>query len=471
MKKIIALTIMVTSILLSQTLTATNVDKSSITGSWLGSISAGAIELRVVFNLSVVEKDSLIATLDSPDQGAKGIKLGPVTFNGETIKISAGAMLAEYNGTLVNDTLIEGIWKQAGKSSVLNLKKLKAQFALNRPQEPKPPFPYSAEDVTFTNSIFKISLAGTLTVPSGKGPFPAVILITGSGAQNRNEELMGHKPFMVIADYLSRNGIAVLRYDDRGVGKSQGNYASATSADLATDAKAAFDYLKNNSSVDQHSIGLIGHSEGGLIAPIVAASDQDIAFIVSLAGTGVNGEKIIHRQTADISRISGVDEKQIKETIAVNKKLYDGLKKEADNKTASEKMSSVYEEILKKKKSSPEESEKAMKQIQASLNPGTLTWLRFFLITDPSVYWKKVKCPVLALNGENDLQVAADENLPAIEKALRSSGNNSVKTVKLPGLNHLFQHSKSGLPAEYGKIDETFSPEVLRIIADWISGL
>jgi pimeloyl-ACP methyl ester carboxylesterase len=208
-----------------------------------------------------------------------------------------------------------------------------------------------------------------------------------------------------------------------------------------------------------------------LIAPIVAASDQDIAFIVSLAGTGVNGEKIIHRQTADISRISGVDEKQIKETIAVNKKLYAGLKKEADNKTASEKMSSVYEEILKKKKSSPEESEKAMKQIQASLNPGTLTWLRFFLITDPSVYWKKVKCPVLALNGENDLQVAADENLPAIEKALRSSGNNSVKTVKLPGLNHLFQHSKSGLPAEYGKIDETFSPEVLRIIADWISGL
>lgn len=427
--------------------------------------------MRVVFNLSVVEKDSLVATLDSPDQGAKNIKLGPVTFTGETIKISAGAMLAEYNGTIKNDTLIEGTWKQAGTSNVLNLVKLKAAFALNRPQEPKPPFPYTSEDVTFANNKFNINLAGTLTIPAGKGPFPAVILITGSGAQNRNEEIMGHKPFMVIADYLSRNGIAVLRYDDRGVWKSQGDYATATSFDLATDAEAALNYLKNDSRINKKVLGLMGHSEGGLIAPIVVSANPDVSFIVSLAGPGVTGEQIIHRQSADISRASGVDEKQIEESVSINKKLFAVLKKESDNKKASEKMTALYKEILFKKKTSPEDIEKSLKQVQTSLNPSTLTWFRYFIMTDPALFWKKVKCPVLALNGEKDLQVAADENLPGIEKAVKSSGNNSVKTVKLPGLNHLFQHCKTGLPAEYGSIEETFSPEALKIITDWILGL
>jgi hypothetical protein len=199
-----------------------NINKSSLAGSWLGKINAGAIQIRVVFNLSVVGKDSLTATLDSPDQGAKGIKLGPVTYAEGMIKISAGALLAEYNGTLKNDTLIEGNWKQAGTTNDLTLVKIKTAFILNRPQEPKPPFSYTSEEVTFTNSKFSIKLTGSLTIPAGTGPFPAVILITGSGAQNRDEELMGHKPFLVIADYLSRNGIVVLRYDDRGVGKSQG---------------------------------------------------------------------------------------------------------------------------------------------------------------------------------------------------------------------------------------------------------
>lgn len=472
MKKNIIPLLLIGLILFTQSLTAQKItDKKSITGSWLGKIAVGAIELRIVFNLSVVEKDSLVATLDSPDQGAKNIKLGPVTFTGETIKISAGAMFAEYNGTIINDTIIEGTWKQAGNSSALNLVKLKAVFSLNRPQEPKPPFPYTSEDVTFLNDKYNINLAGTLTIPAGKGPFPAVILITGSGAQNRNEEIMGHKPFMVIADYLSRNGIAVLRYDDRGVWKSQGDYATATSFDLATDAEAALNYLKNDSRINKKVLGLMGHSEGGLIAPIVVSANPDVSFIVSLAGPGVTGEQIIHRQSADISRASGVDEKQIEESVSINKKLFAVLKKESDNKKASEKMTALYKEILFKKKTSPEDIEKSLKQVQASLNPSTLTWFRYFIMTDPALFWKKVKCPVLALNGEKDLQVAADENLPGIEKAVKSSGNNSVKTVKLPGLNHLFQHCKTGLPAEYGSIEETFSPEALKIINDWILGL
>jgi len=457
---------------ISQTMQGQNsLTKKSITGSWLGKISVGAIELRVVFNLSIVENDSLVATLDSPDQGAKGIKLGPVTFTGETIKISAGALLAEYNGKIINDTLIEGTWKQAGNLVVLNLTKLEAAFTRNRPQEPIPPYPYTTEDVIFKNDKFDINLAGTLTIPEGNGPFPAAILITGSGPQNRNEELMGHKPFLVIADYLSRNGIAVLRYDDRGVGMSQGNILNTTTADLASDAVAAFIYLRSHSKINPKAIGLIGHSEGGLIAPIIAASDYNIAFIVSLAGTGVPGDQIIYRQMAEISRASGVDEKDIKESISTNKKLHAVLKKEPDNNKASEKMLARYKKILLKKKSSAEDIDVAVNQIKGSLNPATLTWFRYFISTDPSKYWKRVECPVLALNGELDLQVAAEENLKAIEKALKSGGNKSVKTIIFPGLNHLFQHCKTGLPLEYGEIEETFSPEVLKIIADWILDL
>jgi uncharacterized protein len=446
-------------------------DKESVTGSWLGRISVSAISVRIVFNLSIIEKDSLVATMDSPDQGAKNIKLGPVTFDGKAIKISAGAMLAEYNGILKSDTLIEGTWKQAGKSFDLNLSRLKTAFIINRPQEPKPPFPYISEDVTFLNIKFNINLAGTLTIPEGDGPFPAVIMITGSGAQNRNEEIFGHKPFLVIADYLTRKGIAVLRYDDRGVGKSQGNPASATSADFATDAEAAFEYLKNNPKIKSKAIGLIGHSEGGLIAPLIASSNKEIACIVSLAGPGVSGEEIILRQGADISRASGIEEKKINENNITNKKIFAVLKKEKDNKKAEEKMMAVYKDILMKQDSSKEAVEKALKEVQPSLNANNLNWLRYFIITNPGDYWKKVKCPVLALNGEKDIQVAADENLPSIEKALRSGGNNSVKTIKMPGLNHLFQHCKTGLPGEYGEIEETFSPEVLKIISDWIRDL
>ena len=471
MKKVLALSVLFDLLLLWQSLSAQNIDKKSITGSWLGKISTGAIELRVIFNLSIIEKDSLVATLDSPDQGAKNIKLGPVTLTGKTINISAGALLAEYNGTFKNDTLLEGTWTQAGTSNVLNLVKLKTAFTFNRPQEPKPPFPYTSEDVTFANDKFNIKLAGTLTVPSRTGPFPAVILITGSGTQNRDEELMGHKPFLVIADYLSRNGIAVLRYDDRGAGKSQGTQLNATSADMATDAEAAFNFLKNNPKINHKATGLLGHSEGGLIAPIVASTNPNISFIVSLAGPGVTGQQIIVRQTQEIGRLSGESEKLIKETTETNKKLYAVLRKEKDNKKAEVKILAIYKESLEKKKTSKADTEKAVNQLKVTFGAASYTWMRYFIMTDPSIFWEKVKCPVLALNGDKDLQVAANENLPEIEKALKSNGNKSVKTVKLKGLNHLFQHCKTGLPAEYGEIEETFSPEALKIITDWILGL
>lgn len=445
--------------------------KNILPGSWLGKIPINSIDLRLVFNLKLNEKDSLNATLDSPDQGAKNIPLGRVILKEKKLTILAPLLNGEYNGTISGDSTIEGTWTQRGVNYPVNLKKLKAPYTINRPQEPKPPLSYTSEDVMFNNSKFDINLAGTLTIPTGTPPFPAVIMITGSGAQNRDEELLGHKPFLIISDWLTRNGIAVLRYDDRGVGKSQGNYANATSADLATDAEAALIFLKNNPKINPKKIGLIGHSEGGLIAPIVAASNQDIAFIVSLAGPGVIGEQIIIRQSQDISRLSGLSEDQINKSTETNKKFFEVLRKEQDNNKAEIEIIAINKKILEKEKSSKEVIEQSVNQLKTTFGAPTYPWFRYFLFTDPAEFWKRVKCPVLALNGEKDLQVAADMNLPAIEKALKSTGNNSVKTVKLPGLNHLFQHCKTGLPAEYGEIEETFAPEVLKIISDWILGL
>jgi uncharacterized protein len=446
------------------------IEKKSLAGSWLGTLKVNAIELRMVFNIKLNEKDSLTVTLDSPDQGAKNIPVGPVLMDNESVNIKAPLMLAEYKGKLTTDSTITGNWSQRGMTYPINLTRLKQEFALNRPQEPKPNPPYKSVDVIFTNSkANNIQLAGTLTIPEGAGPFKAAIMITGSGAQNRNEELLGHKPFLVIADWLTRNGIAVLRFDDRGVAKSQGSQYGATSLDFSTDVEAAVDFLKQQKDINPKAIGLIGHSEGGLIAPIVASKRNEIAFIVSLAGPGVTGQQIILKQSGDISRLSGVSDEDIKKSGETNNKLFAVLKKEKDNKTAEEKIIALYKEILEKDKTSADDINKAVSSLKSSFGESSYTWMRYFLFTDAASFWKKVKCPVLALNGEKDLQVSADENLSAIEKAVKSNGNKSVKAIKLPGLNHLFQHCQKGLPAEYGQIDETFSPEALKIMSDWIN--
>ncbi len=446
-------------------------DRPDIPGTWMGTISTGALELRLVFNIRMENGDSLVAMLDSPDQGAKGIPMGNVIFESDTLVIFAPLLLGQYRGLMRSDTLIEGSWTQRGQTFPLILKKLQEQFVVNRPQEPKAPFPYLAEEVEFPNESSNIFLAGTLTIPDGDGPFPAVILITGSGAQDRDETVMAHKPFLVIADYLSRRGIAVLRYDDRGVAQSQGSQLNATSADFASDAEAAFNFLKQDRRIDQKKIGLAGHSEGGLIAPIVASKNSGIAFIISLAGTGVSGEEVLLRQQQDIAKLMGAGEDEIKDSREINKKLYKVIKKEKDNQKAQTEAVEIYRKLLKKKGMSDSDINEATAQLITQLDVSALAWFRYFISTDPAKYWSRVKCPVLALNGEKDLQVAADVNLPAIEKALRSSGNINVRTVSFPDLNHLFQHCTTGLPSEYGKIEETFSPEVLEIISDWITSL
>ena len=290
-----------------------------------------------------------------------------------------------------------------------------------RPQMPKPPYPYRAEDVTYENKAGGVKLAGTLTVPSGPGPFPAVILITGSGAQDRDESLLGHKPFLVLADYLSRRGIAVLRVDDRGVGGSTGHTKSSTSDDFAGDVLAGVDFLKGRKEIDPSKIGLIGHSEGGIIAPMAAARSKDIAFIVLMAGTGVPGDQILAAQGQLILKASGSSESEMKQERDVQKRLIDIIVQEKDEKAAQVKLAAALKEILA---AMPESERKAVAEKPGALSEAAVdafnnAWFRYFLTYDPRPTLRTVACPVLAINGEKDLQVPAKENLAEIEKALK----------------------------------------------------
>jgi len=439
-----------------------------IEGSWTGKLNAAGMELRMVFNFTMTNADTLKATLDSPDQAAQGIPLGSVRLAGDSLFVDAPMLKGNYKGTFTSDTTVRGAWTQLGKEYPLDVSRQETPPVILRPQEPKPPFPYKAEDVTFRNNTEGFDLAGTITLPEGSGPFPAVVLISGSGAQDRDETLLGHKPFLVLADHLTRNGIAVLRYDDRGVGKSKGNMMNATSMSLAGDAEAAVTYLLSRPEIDKKMIGLAGHSEGGLIAPIVASRNGNVAFVVSLAGPGVKGYDIIITQTRDIQMASGVPEKDIEETIKTNGKLFEMVMAEADQRKVAKSAMEWYNKELDGKGVSPEERKTMMAQFTQGLLSVNSPWFRYFLAAEPDEYWSKVKVPVLALNGENDLQVSAEVNLPAIKASLKKAKNREVTIKSLPGLNHLFQHSATGSPAEYASIEETISPEVLQIITDWI---
>lgn len=339
----------------------------------------------------------------------------------------------------------------------------------NRPQEPQKPYPYYSEDVRFKNKQAGIHLAGTLTLPNKKGIFPAVVLITGSGPQNRNEELAGHKPFLVLSDYLTRNGIAVLRYDDRGTAMSEGYFNSATSEDLASDVESAVAYLKTRKEIDSRKIGLIGHSEGGLIAPLVATQSKDISFIVMLGGPGIPGDKILLIQQKLIAEASGVSKKEIKGTEKINKMIFDLVKKSSDIELLKTDLRYNLQKFLNenpnfKKPDHMTSDEFIHLQVETYATP----WMQYFIKYNPVNTLKKVKIPVLALNGEKDLQITPKENLNAIKKAFRKARNRNITIMELPDLNHLFQESDTGAPQEYKKIEQTYSPTALKEILHWI---
>ena len=443
----------------------------NVKGSWVGKLKVQGIELKLVINISANEKDSIIATFNSPDQGALGIPTSKVILTDDSlivkVKSIGGVYIGQFNAGFSE---LKGTWKQSGVSFPLDLiHQDKPIEAKRRPQEPQPPFPYSQKEVVFKNySAGGIELAGTLTMPKEGGTFPVVVLITGSGPQNRDEELLGHKPFFVLADYLTHHGIAVLRYDDRGVGKSGGKFSLATTHDFATDASAAVDFLKTLPNIDTSKIGLIGHSEGGIIAPIVASERKDIAFIVLMAGPGLPGEKIILAQTALISRASGVDEKDISETISLDEKAFKILRKNSNIEVSSAKIRKMLTDLEKKQKREKTDTTKGESTIESQVKSLTSPWFMYFLFFDPMTVLTKVKCPLLAINGEKDMQVPPKENLEAIEKAMIMGGNSKYTIEMIPGVNHLFQTAPTGNPSEYAKIEETMAPFVLDRISGWI---
>ncbi len=445
----------------------------AILGTWEGKIKVNAgIEIRMGLKAEKRPDGARIVGFAVPDQGANFLPINAVAVDGPKLTLESKAILAKYTGTLNEArTEIVGDWKQPGGIFPLTLKKTDKLSETKHPQTPRPPFPYRSEDVTYANEAARITLGATLTIPEGKGPFPAALLITGSGAQDRDETILGHRPFAVIADALTRRGIAVLRVDDRGVGKSTGSQADATSADFATDVAAGIAYLKTRPEVDPRSIGLVGHSEGGIIGPMVAArSPDDVAFLVLLAGTGVNGAEILKAQSALILKAVGVPEGVAAAQARILGEIIKVVAEEKDDQAAEVRFDALAKAGIAML---PEADRKALGEMAgASLKQQFLRvkspWFRFFLTFEPKTALAKVRCPVLALNGAKDLQVPPEQNLTAIEAALRSGGNDRFTIEKLPGLNHLFQHCKTGAPSEYASIEETFAPEVLTLMADWI---
>jgi uncharacterized protein len=430
---------------------------SDIDGTWMGSLDEGAITLRVVFHI-VNTEDGLTATLDSPDQGAKGILVTSVTRDGTALKMEVKSVGGSFSGKIAADnSSIDGTWTQGGGTLPLVLKPVKNESELEwkRPQNPTKPYPYREEEVSYDNKVQSVTLAATLTLPQGKTPFPAVLLITGSGPQDRDESLLGHKPFLVLSDYLTRQGIAVLRADDRGTGKSTGNFATATTADFATDVEAGVAYLTTQPEIDPRRIGLIGHSEGGVIGPMVAARNPSVAFIVMMAGSGVRGDEILIEQTEAVEVASGKSLEEAAKDATRERELLTLVETQKDEPT-------LEKELREKMADVPEA------QMGAEIKQITSPWFRYFITYDPATALRKVTCPVLAIIGEKDTQVPPKQNLPAIRKALEQAGNKHFEADELPGLNHLLQTAKTGAPAEYAQIEETMSPVALEKMASWI---
>ena len=436
---------------------------------WQGTLKAGETKFKLGLKIFQTDEGDLFAKLDSYSQGVKGI---PVDFkqDGRQYLFSQAAMKLTYKAELSADgKTLSGTWEQVGTKFPLELERMSEGFepVANRPQNPKGPFPYKVKKVTYENATDKVTLGGTLTTPNGEGPFPVAILISGSGSQDRDETLFEHKPFWVIADYLTRHGVAVLRFDDRGVGESTGVelLANSTSQDFANDVQAGIDFLKTQDNIDSTKIGLIGHSEGGLIAPMVATQGDDVNFIISLAGPGVDGGKILTSQLRAAQEASGFDPDLVDAIEELTERLV--AKVNADETVTQEVLKELTDEISKdlseKSAAGFNTQAKLLSQMMAS------PWARYFIKHDPAVNWKQVRCPVLVLNGEKDLQVLADLNLPAIKSALEEAGNNKFKIVRLANLNHLFQETEGpGLGNEYGLLEQTFSPNALQAMSNWL---
>lgn len=433
--------------------------------------------------------EGMVGSMDIPAQGAAGVSLRDVEITAEVVRFTLAQPGLPKTTWAVFDLkrtageqgdTAEGTMTQSGLVMPVKLRRVALAEAAGssslRPQQPTPPFPYMAEDVQVVNPGDGTILVGTLTLPAGEGPHPAVVLITGSGAQDRNETLMGHQPFLVIADHLTRRGWAVLRLDDRGVGASTGNVDASTTLDFAMDALAGVELLRKRPDIDPGRVGLIGHSEGGAAAAMAAARSPSVAFIVSLAGTCQPGWEVTRWQAGVIARAGGRTEDRIARNAEIFDRLVAALKAEKERGEIEALIrEAVVLEFEEAEEAAPgsalqaAERERLITILVQQRAMATLTpWMRSFMLVDPAADFERVRCPVLALNGELDLQVDPEGNLGAMRAALARGGNTDVEIVRLPGLNHLFQEAKTGHPSEYGQIRETFSPKALAVMTDWL---
>ncbi|HYE78947.1 MAG TPA: alpha/beta fold hydrolase, partial [bacterium] len=420
------------------------------TGDWEGALLINQlIRLRLVLHVTKSPEGTYAATLDSLDQGAMGLKVDRFDFNPGTKELDFGLsdIGGAWKGTLEGKQLI-GTWSQSGQDFPLTLTfTTQASAPPPRPQEPQGTLPYQQVDVSFRNPAANITLAGTLTLPEGKGPFPAVVLISGSGPQDRDEALFGHKPFLVLADHLTRAGIAVLRADDRGVGASGGaSVMDVPTSDLAGDVTAAVEYLRSRTEIDDARIALVGHSEGALIAPMVAnANPGKVAAVVLLAPPGVNGEEILYEQGALIARAAGSTEEAITRSRGMSRRMYALLKGPMADAELRAGLKSILSEPSPDGGDAPAVSPEALNaQVDALMSK----WFRFFLTYDPVPVLERLTVPTLAMFGEKDLQVPPSQSEEPVRAALRAAGVPHEVHV-LPGLNHLFQPATTGGPQEY----------------------
>jgi hypothetical protein len=453
---------------------ARTVTHKEIEGIWRGVLKPPRMELLIAFNITLNPDHTLTATMDVPEQDAVGIPIDKIDFDGSTLRLEILPIDGVFEGKFAEDSRqIQGQWTQGGAEMELVLEPTDERPVLKRPQEPEKPYPYGVEDVVFRNTDAAITLAGTLTLPPSDGPFPAVLLLSGSGPQDRDETVFGHRPFLVLADHLTRRGIAVLRVDDRGVGGSTGDFSRATAVDFAADAMAGIAYLGGRKEIDHELIGMIGHSEGGVIAPMVAAQMPEIAYLVLIASPGLPIREMEFLGEENDLRAKGASDDLVARIRAMSESLFEVIAQTSDSATVLRKfgtiISDTFDGLSEEERRTLEISGEGLDAyIQDKAQRLHSPWFRFYLPYDPGTVLQKVTCPVLALNGDKDTQVPAKENLRATGEALKTGGNKDYFVRELPELNHLLQTAETGSISEYGRIEETMSPLALRIISDWI---
>ncbi|MFQ5550787.1 MAG: alpha/beta hydrolase family protein [Gemmatimonadales bacterium] len=442
---------------------AASAQTRGVVGTWGGAIEVVGTQLTISVTFAMAE--SLTATIDIPQQGARDIPLVQVAATADSVRfaIQAGPGLAEFAGVQVGDS-IGGSFTQSG---------VEGSFWMRRQvvDEEIEALPYYVDEVEFSNG--SVTLAGTFTVPRDGGPYPAVVLVSGSGPQNREGDVFGFEMFKALADHLTRNGIAVLRYDDRGLGGSSGNLFESTTEDFAYDALAGVRLLTLRRDIDPTKIGIVGHSEGGTVAPIAAARSSGVAFIVLLAGTGVTGEELLVEQAELILRASGASDDELRDQRELQRRILRVAREDEGWEDVAEELMRLGRVQLGRlseeaRAAIPDPDTYLATQARASMENMRSRWFRFFMQYDPVPTLRTVDVPVLAMFGELDLQVAPHQNAGPIESALHEGGNEDVTVVTVPGANHLFQAAETGVPAEYARLEPEFIPGFLDAVTEWI---